>query len=220
MNNPVNPKGFVTDHSKRRTELIDMLRQTSTRISPKVRNELANLLEGAEDSKAIDFIVEVRQAIGCGKLVHLEDMPGMIKEKLEQAEVERTEATTALSKAMRVIAWFLNGKITPAAKNIVRRMLGIDPRQNHFHAREDAFHPRDVNEFGRCMLLLEQFPEWRERIADMAPLSKEWAVLAINWPKLEAEYMAEVEGKAHEGSTDGKILAYLNGQRATERVIA
>ena len=220
MTNPVNPKGFVTDHSQRRTELIDLLRQTSARISPKIRTELADLLKSIEDGGTEDTLMQVREVAGLNNKVKLEEVPAQISDKLKKCEAARLEAQAIATSSIGVIKWFLDGKIGSATKEIVRKMMGLEPRYNRVKFKEDTYHPSDIDEFGKCVKLLDLFPAWRERLPEMVTVSPEWAVLVANWPKLEAEYRAEVEGKAAEGRTTGKIQTYLLSLKETARIVA
>ncbi len=45
-------------------------------------------------------------------------------------------------------------------------------------------HPYDPDDFKRCYKLLEAVPEWKERLYQLKPLSKEWSNLIDNWDKL------------------------------------
>lgn len=52
--------------------------------------------------------------------------------------------------------------------------------------------PYDVDDLGRCLRLLDCFPEWRERMPEMVECSEEWAELAPHWSELEASFLREV----------------------------
>jgi hypothetical protein len=53
-----------------------------------------------------------------------------------------------------------------------------------------AYEPLDPADFGRCQRLLKAFPEWRERIREMA-VYPGWAGLVGAWDMLEALYAEE-----------------------------
>lgn len=220
MSNHVNAKDFVPDHSQRRTQLIDLLRQTSTRLSPKIRAEIADLLEGFEGGGLADTLMQVREVAGINNKVRLEEIPAQVHSKLRLCEAARLEAKDIATSAIGVLKWFLDGKIGSASKAIVRKMMGMEPRYNRVKFKQDTYAPIDIDEFGKCIKLLDLFPAWRERLPDMVTVSPEWAVLVANWPKLEAEYRAEMDGKAAEGRTTGKIQAYLLSLKETARVVA
>lgn len=52
-------------------------------------------------------------------------------------------------------------------------------------------HPSDGSDIGRCIRLLDAIPEWRERLPEMAGVSKYWAALVANWSELEALYRSD-----------------------------
>lgn len=52
--------------------------------------------------------------------------------------------------------------------------------------------PHDPDDFGRCHRLLEQFPEWRPRLGEVARLFKKWQPLVDSWDELTALYLKEL----------------------------
>jgi len=63
---------------------------------------------------------------------------------------------------------------------------------------EGAFDiPYDPADFGRCYRLLDSFPEWRNRLGDVAKTFPKWGPLVENWKELENLYRQEYQlGKA------------------------
>lgn len=53
--------------------------------------------------------------------------------------------------------------------------------------------PLDPADLGRCIRLLDLFPEWRARLSDVA-LTRGWAALIGAWPELESLYREELVG--------------------------
>jgi hypothetical protein len=53
--------------------------------------------------------------------------------------------------------------------------------------------PLDPDDFGRCHRLLEQFPEWRERMPEVAEKFPEWAPLVENWDQMTSLYLRDLE---------------------------
>lgn len=51
--------------------------------------------------------------------------------------------------------------------------------------------PYDPSDFGRCHRLLQRFPEWHGRIAEMEQHGPEWRALVEVWDELEALYKEE-----------------------------
>lgn len=54
--------------------------------------------------------------------------------------------------------------------------------------------PADPSDLGRCLRLLECFPEWKPRMVEMSDVSKEWALLIPHWSAIEASFLAEAGG--------------------------
>lgn len=53
-------------------------------------------------------------------------------------------------------------------------------------------YPEDPDDLGRCIRLLNIEPAYRERIAEMAAISPQWARLVDHWDELEKLYYDEV----------------------------
>jgi hypothetical protein len=51
--------------------------------------------------------------------------------------------------------------------------------------------PHDPDDFSRCHALLELFPAWRGRLAEVAAEHPDWAGLCGAWAELEELYLAE-----------------------------
>lgn len=51
--------------------------------------------------------------------------------------------------------------------------------------------PHDPDDFGRCYRLLELFPEWRERLAEVAAKYPMWQPFVVAWPGMEALWREE-----------------------------
>lgn len=68
-------------------------------------------------------------------------------------------------RSRQVINWLLHGNTGVSSKCIISVMYGIEP-----HHR---YTPSDPSDFLRCLLLLEFFPDFRERLYQMKSISKE-----------------------------------------------
>ena len=51
--------------------------------------------------------------------------------------------------------------------------------------------PKDPQDLGRCLRLLDVAPGWRERLGEVAMRFPEWKPLVDNWTLLETLYRAE-----------------------------
>jgi hypothetical protein len=52
-------------------------------------------------------------------------------------------------------------------------------------------YPLDPDDFGRCYRLLERFPEWRKRLAEVAAKYPKWKPLVDAWGELEELWRKE-----------------------------
>jgi hypothetical protein len=51
--------------------------------------------------------------------------------------------------------------------------------------------PSDPDDFSRCYRLLLKFPEWRERLQEVADRFPEWKGMVDNWDELERLYLRD-----------------------------
>lgn len=51
--------------------------------------------------------------------------------------------------------------------------------------------PMDMNDWGRCMRLLDIMPEWKGRMAEMAEAGGRWPAFAKRWAELADTWQAE-----------------------------
>ena len=56
----------------------------------------------------------------------------------------------------------------------------------------DGSFPRDPADLGRCLRLLELFPEWKPRIGEMSKYGAVWQAYADQWEDMESSMRDEV----------------------------
>lgn len=85
----------------------------------------------------------------------------------------------------RAAQWIVGEDTGLSSISIWAHMMGVEP--------EDGFTtPSDPSDLGRCLRLLRAFPEWDQRIAEMAGCGRGWQVLAHHWRELEQLMANEV----------------------------
>lgn len=89
-----------------------------------------------------------------------------------------------VSIARRALLWLAGGDSGMSSEAICYHMLGM---------KSDGSFPLDPSDLGRCLRLLELFPEWKPRMGEMARYSAQWAALVERWDEL-AEMMADEVG--------------------------
>jgi hypothetical protein len=82
--------------------------------------------------------------------------------------------------ADRQITWLMSGDTGVSSETIFGVMTGRPTRM--------AGVPYDRSDFGRCYRLLAMFPEWRDRLEDVADKYPSWAHLVQQWGYLERLY--------------------------------
>ncbi|GAB2620251.1 hypothetical protein [Novilysobacter erysipheiresistens] len=83
----------------------------------------------------------------------------------------------------RALVWLSGRDSGSSSKAILHHMLGME---------SEGDHPWDPADLGRCLRLLELFPEWKPRITEMARYSRQWASLALRWDELADMMWGEV----------------------------
>lgn len=120
----------------------------------------------------------------------LNSMLGYLRSREDNTpEVEALTAAIALMRGQsepvdrRALIWLAGGDSGMSSEAIVHHMLGMEC---------DGSYPHDPADLGRCLRMLELFPEWKPRIAEMAVYSKAWKTLANRWDALSALMSEEV----------------------------
>ena len=86
--------------------------------------------------------------------------------------------------AQKILHWFANGRVGSSSKAMALAAAGLQSN--------DFTHPYDPADFNRCLLLLEQVPEIRERLDRVAAISDTWAALIARWDEVEKCFVEEV----------------------------
>lgn len=83
----------------------------------------------------------------------------------------------------KVLAWTSTGEAGLSSLCIAYTSIGIEC---------DTDHPLDLDDFQRCLLLLDAVPELRPRLKSMTTVSPHWLALTERWDELEAKAIAEL----------------------------
>lgn len=77
--------------------------------------------------------------------------------------------------------WLRSGRRGLSSEQIFEQMTGLPlTKMRDF----GPHHPHDPSDFARCQLLLEDAPEFKERLEEMKDVSEHWAVLVENWSRI------------------------------------
>lgn len=83
----------------------------------------------------------------------------------------------------RVILWLFSDDTGSSSKSICAHMVGCP---------FETSAPSDVSDLGRCLRLLDAFPEWVPRMPEMAAYGPEWSGLVAVWGDLTQSMKEEV----------------------------
>lgn len=106
--------------------------------------------------------------------------------------------------------WLLSGDTGISSETIFRVMVGSTAPV----AWGKADIPYDPSDFGRCYRLLQLFPEWRNRLPEVANRFPDWEPFVKEWDSLTALYEEELaEGTGKAPRLYEKMLEIRNGLR-------
>ncbi len=72
-----------------------------------------------------------------------------------------------------------------SSREIESHMLGLTPS-----TKKTSYVPIDHSDFSRCIVLLKNHPEWKERLHEMKAYGYTWSNLVDHWEKLENLYLS------------------------------
>jgi hypothetical protein len=164
---------------------------------------LAMLLHGMPAGAVMDThaarLLGVTIAIGPpGALESLISDPAVIGAARQKAQA----AGPTLSDAAR--EWLATGQQGTSSMTIFQRLTG-------YRLTSQEHPPADPHDLGRCRRLLDQVPEFRTRLEELAPLSPVWARLVSEWDSLCALMDQEAPGwragRGHAPATYARMKA-------------
>ncbi len=83
--------------------------------------------------------------------------------------------------------WLANGRRGISSNTIFTTLTGVDALNG-----SRGSHPRDPADLDRCLALLNEVPELRPLLPNMATVSTKWAALIANWDEIERCHLDEV----------------------------
>lgn len=146
--------------------------------------------------KISSALASVRDCLGGGGY-------GVSEEELKSLEIELRRLEEQLfssfsldmpsnPSAKEVMDWVLNGDAGTSSKTIAQVMLGVEVDGSDVSLTGPDV-PHDPSDFKRCHLLLERFPQWRERLPEMAKAYKAWTPFVERWDEMTVLYEQERE---------------------------
>jgi len=93
-----------------------------------------------------------------------------------------------LSDAAR--RWLAVGEQGLSSCSMFWRLTGVKP--DYIGDQRHYDHPHDPDDLRRCLLLLDQVPEFKGRVREMIGCSREWGALAQAWDDLVATLESEI----------------------------
>ena len=142
--------------------------------------------------------------VAAGTLQALADL----RQRLAPSAIERQKKITpGLSDEAN--AWLSHGKRGLAADSVFQYLTGTPLIHEHWMSGY-PFYPKNVDDFQKCLQLLDAVPELRPRFrAEMASASTPWARLMPNWEELTEIVIRE-----------GNMLAQVAIMEALETTVA
>lgn len=92
---------------------------------------------------------------------------------------------------MTPIEWLLRDDTGISSKTICAVMTGSEMGGSF-----DPDVPHDPSDFGRCYRLLQNFPEWKARLPEVAIAYPMWGPMVAAWDELTSMYEEEKQNKS------------------------
>ena len=92
---------------------------------------------------------------------------------------------------MTPMEWILKGEIGISSKTIWSVMCGVE----FIEGSRCGFNfdvPQDPDDFKRCHKLLQEIPEWRDRLDEVAFVFPKWKPMVDNWERMTELYLEEI----------------------------
>lgn len=99
---------------------------------------------------------------------------------------------------MKALKWLFGRDTGQSSEAIAAHMLGL---------KSTGQHPWDADDLGRCVRLLELFPEWKARIFEMSAYGGAWVGLCKNWEQLTEMFLAK------DRNVNSAMSAVIRGER-------
>lgn len=110
----------------------------------------------------------------------------LLRKRLEAGALQDQQSTTpGLSAA--ATRWLACGRRGTSSNTIFTKLTGLDALKGSY-----PDHPHDPDDLDRCLQLLEDVPELRAKLPQMAQQSPVWAALVENWDEIEQSHLDEV----------------------------
>lgn len=104
----------------------------------------------------------------------------------------------------KVMEWMMGDDTGISSKSIAAFMCGADLSNTYWNSP-----PSDPSDLGRCLRLLERFPEWNDRLPEMASVDKRWAKVIPRWSEAAAMMAEEVGIDWSKGKTAPKTYEFM-----------
>lgn len=93
-------------------------------------------------------------------------------------------------------SWIASDDVGASSLFMARRLAPLADLQCPPHRIEDRRAvPQDVDDFGRCVRLLESVPELRPHLSEMRIHGREWELLVLYWDALADALCRDAGGK-------------------------
>ena len=83
----------------------------------------------------------------------------------------------------KILEWFGLGRVGASSRAMALCLAG---------KKGPSDHPRDPDDFNRCLLFLEAVPEARQHLHKLKALSPIWDRLVDHWQEIESSFLDEV----------------------------
>lgn len=104
----------------------------------------------------------------------------------------------------KILLWMATGQVGASSQAMAFAAIDFP---------NDKSHPYDPSDFNRCLLLLADVPEIRDRFDKIADLSDTWKKLIDRWNEIEQCFIDEVGFNWSDGTSAPKTYELLKTVR-------
>jgi len=109
------------------------------------------------------------------------------------AEAEEKPFASGSGLIQNAQRWLAAGQQGLSSCSIFWKLTGVKP--DYLGRDSEYCHPHDPSDLRRCLLLLDQVPEFQGRISEMSGCSRQWAALVDRWDELVRLFESELPRK-------------------------
>jgi len=143
--------------------------------------EMVRLMTASSEDNvqiSLDLALKLNASLVGGTPSNLKQLSALpeIRDRIRENQ-QKIIDTAGVQVSKEAFAWLVDGERGKSSDSMFGVFAGI-------RAMQHGAHPHDAADFRRCALLLEQVPEFSDKLALMTSVSDVWSSLVPKWNEL------------------------------------